>query len=63
MFHSSYRHKSTDKDKAYHISCNILYLQIGHLDVTMLTGNLQDVYELSEPEHLKDRHLNTIIFH
>lgn len=40
MFCSSYRHKSTNKDKAYHISCKILYLHISHLDVTVLTGKL-----------------------
>lgn len=62
MFCSSYRHWSTDKDKAYHISSKILCLQISHLDVTVLMVKLQDVHELSEPEHLKDRPLNTIIF-
>lgn len=39
----SYTHKSADKvkDKAYHISYNILYLQISQLDITMLKVRLQ----------------------
>lgn len=32
----SYTHKTADKDKAYHISCKILYSPASHLDVTTL---------------------------